>query len=189
MKKSNKRDLKYPRAVKVVTLFMVLVSVAIAGIATYVSVASGFLATNLGSTLGSIMDSGGGNGTGPIHMSNTTTSIKVWMEFPVNNTGPVGLDINDLVVNVKFTFDANGTTLEATSLVGSIPFGETRLANITLVDTTLSMAMGLGSSSITMAISFAMAITLPRSWGLFALKISDIEFGFTMPMPGGFMHP
>jgi len=189
LKKAKKRDLKYPRAVKVVTLFMVLVSVAIAGLATYVSVGSGFLASNLGTTLGSIMGSSGGNGTSPFQMSNTTTSVKAWMLFPINNTGPVGLDINNLAVNVKLTYDANGTTLDALSLVGSIPFGESKLANITLIDTTPFMFMGLGNSSITMAISFAMAITLPKSWGLFALKISDLEFGFTMNLPGGFMHP
>ncbi len=178
-KKAKKRDLKYPRAVKVVTLCMVLVSVAMAGIATYVSLGSGFLATNLATTLGSM----GSNET--VGQSMTNTSVKVWMLFPINNTGSVGLDIDNLAVDVSFTYDANGTTLEATTLVGSIPFGESKLANITLVDTVPSMAMGLQNSSITMAISFAMKVTLPRSWGIFALTISDLEFGFTIHMPGG----
>ncbi len=186
MKKAKKRDLKYPRAVKAVTVLMVVVGIAIAGVSAYVSVSSAYLATNIATTLGSVMGSGGGggNGTGPIGMSNTSTSIKVWMVVPVNNTGTVGLDINNLVVDVSFTY-LNGTSLVASTDVGSIPFGESKLANITLVDTELSKAMGLQNSSITMAMSFAMKVTLPRSWGIFALTISNLEFGLTIPMPGG----
>jgi len=166
MKKAKKRDLKYPRAVKAITAFMVLVGIAIAGVSAYVSVSGMYLATNIGTTLGSVMSAGGGgNGTSPIGMSNTSTSIKAWLVVPINNTGTVGLDINDLVVDVSIIY-LNGTALEASTDVGSIPFGESRLANITLVDTTPSMAMGLfENSSITMAISFAMRVTLPRSWG------------------------
>ena len=184
-KKAKKRDLKYPRAVRAVTVFMVLVGIAIAGVSAYVSVSGVYLATNIGTTLGSVMGSGGGgNGTGPIGMSNTSTSMKVWLVVPVNNTGTVGLDINNLVVDVSFTY-LNGTALEASTLVGSIPFGESKLANITLVDAAPSMAMGLWYSSITMAMSLAMKVTLPRSWGIFALTISNLEFGLTIPMPGG----
>ncbi|MBN2151995.1 MAG: hypothetical protein JW839_11145 [Candidatus Lokiarchaeota archaeon] len=179
MKKSKQRDLKYPKATKVVTLFMVLVSVAIAGLSTYVSVGSGFLATSLATTIESTMSN---NET--IGMTMTNTSVKVWMLFPINNTGAVGLDINNLVVDVSFTNDENGTTVETSTLLDSIPFGESRLANITLIDTTLSQAMGLGTSSITVAIWCAMTVALPRSWGAFALKVSDLEFGFTMQMEG-----
>jgi hypothetical protein len=184
MKKEKKRDLRYPRAVKAVTVLMVVVGLGIAGVATYVSVSGVYLATNLGTTLGSVMGAPS-NGTGPIGMSNTSTSVKAWLVIPVNNTGAVGMDINDLVVDVTFTY-LNGTSLAASTDVGSIPFGESKLANITLIDTVPSMAMGLfQNSSITMAISFAMRVTLPRSWGIFALTISDLEFGFTIPMPGG----
>ncbi len=184
MKKGKKRDYKYPRAVKAVTVFMVVVGLGIAGVAAYVSVSGVYLTTNLGTTLGSFMGAPS-NGTGPIGMSNTSTSIKVWMIVPVNNTGTVGLDINDLVVDVSITY-LNGTALEASTNVGSIPFGESKLANITLVDTTPSMAMGLfENSSIMMAISFAMQVTLPRSWGIFALTISDLEFGLNIVWPGG----
>jgi hypothetical protein len=179
MKKGKKRDYKYPRAVKAVTLFMVLVSVAMVGISTYVSVASGYLTSNLVTTLT------GMNWASSFGYSATTTSAKAWMVVPINNTGSVGLDINNLAVDVKLTYDANGTTLEALTFVGSLPFGESRLVNITIIDATPSLAMGLNSSSITMAISFAMRVTLPRSWGIFAFTISDLKFGLTVPMPGG----
>ncbi|NMC04299.1 MAG: hypothetical protein GYA24_03760 [Candidatus Lokiarchaeota archaeon] len=187
-KKEKKNDFRYPRAVRVVTLLMVLVGIATAGVATYVTVSGTYLGMNIGDTLGSVMGGigggGGSNGTGPFNQYLTNTSVRMYLAIPVNNSAVVGLDINDLAVDVSFTLD-NGTSLRTTSLIGSIPFGETRLANITILDTTPSLAMALNGTSLTFAISFSMKIALPRSWGIFALTISDLEFGFTMPMPGG----
>lgn len=169
---------------KAVTAAMVIVALGIAGICVYVSVSGYFLTTNIMSQFQSIMNSSSGSGSisgsGPFHISNTSTTAIAWLPFPLNNTGTVGLDIKDLVVQVTLTM-LNGTSLDTSTNAGSIPFGGSKVINITLIDTTLANLKALGTQSIDLGIRVAMTIALPSSWSIFALTLANLEFGLTIP--------
>nr|MDO8115037.1 hypothetical protein [Candidatus Sigynarchaeota archaeon] len=165
---------------RAVTVAMVLVSAGTAAICAYVSVSSYFLGSNIMTQFQSFMGGGGSNSsTGPFNMTMSNTSVSMWLPFLFNNTGSVGLDIKNLVVNVSLTTQ-NGTSLKTSTNAGSIPFGTSRMLNITFVDTTPAQAMALGNQSIDLDLQFGMTIAFPSSWGLFALDISRLKFGFAV---------
>ena len=168
---------------KAVTVVMVLVVLGTAGICAYVSVSSYFLTSNIMNQFQSLMNnSGGGSGSNPIQNSTNGTNIKVWIPFSINNTGTVGLDIKDLVINITMTLP-NGTFFDATTDAGSIPFGSSKLVNIMILDMTIIdlLAVNATNISITLGLKCAMTIALPSSWSVFALALSKIEFELTIP--------
>jgi hypothetical protein len=170
--------------VKAVTAFMVLVAIGTAGICVYVSVSSYYLTTNIMTQFQTLIGNSGGGGPSSNPMQNSTngTNVKFWLPFPINNSGTVGMDIKDLVLNVTMTLP-NGTFFKATTEAGTIPFGSSKIVNIMILDTTIFdlLALNITNPTITLNLQCAMKIALPSSWGLFALDMSKLEFGLTIP--------
>ena len=172
---------------------MVLVAFGTAGICSYVAVSGTFLAMNVMNQFSSMMNSGNGTGGGgggggggsnssfgPFHVSSTNTTVSIWLLLPFNNTGTVGLDMKDLTVQVTMTIP-NGTKLTATTNAGSIPFGSSKVLNITMLDTTASNAMAMANVSIALKMKVALTTALPASWSIFALNIAHLEFEIGVP--------
>jgi hypothetical protein len=166
---------------------MVLVALGTAGICAYNSVSGYYLAMNVVGQFSSLMNSttgggggGGGGPTGPFKVSNTTSTMTMWLLFPFNNTGTVGLDMKDLTIQVTMTMP-NGTRLTATTNAGSIPFQSSKLLNITMLDTSISNAMALANKSIALTMKIALTTAFPASWSIFALTIAHLEFEIGVP--------
>ena len=176
-----------------VTIVMVLVSVGIAGTCAYVAASGYFLASNIMTQFQSIMNNSGGGSSGgggsnsssgpnmgPLNFTATNTTVKAWLPFTLNNTGTIGLDIKDLAVEVTLT-TSNGTSLKTTTDAGPIPFGSSRVVNITLIDTTPDKANVLANQSIDLSLKVSVTVAFPSSWSVLALTISRLDFGITVP--------
>jgi hypothetical protein len=140
-KKDKNKDLKYPKAIKAVSMGMALTLVAILGLNAYAGIAGYFVGTNITNSIMIIMDGGGGDP--PISMTDDGTGIRAWMLFPVNNTGMIGFDITDLVIDVEITSLNSTLSLSATTHAGTIPFGQASLVNVTIIDASILDAMML----------------------------------------------
>lgn len=168
---------------KAVTAFMVLVSLGIAGTVAYVSVSSIMLGMNVVDRFSSLMDGGGEGGESAFGMNVTNTTVHLWIPFSIENTGAVGFDM--LNMTVKTAFKTNTTSVVAITSFGDVPFGTSKTVNITILDTTTEKAMQLVNVTASLEIRCSMTVAFPASWGPLALTISDLEFGFSIPLPGG----
>jgi hypothetical protein len=195
----NKKNLKYPKAVHAATAGMVLSLVAILGICAYAGVSGYFLGTKMMTSFQTVlggMGGGGGSGGGGggsngssgsnssvnpdspgIHMTNMSSmpaEFAMWILMPINNTGTVGLTITNLVVNVTVTSLNSTLSISAVSHIGTIPFGQSVLANITLFD--VPIAVGLSLQYAQPVFNVVMSV---------GYLVSTMTFGITVTIPGG----
>ena len=187
-KDKKKSNLKYPKAVKAVTAGMALTLVAILGICAYAGASGYFVGKNVMTSFQAVMGSMGGSGGGSggstnpdspgVHMTNMSTmppEFAMWILLWVNNTGTVGLAINDLVVNVTITSLNSTLLLNKVSNIGTIPFGQSVLANITMIEAPIADALALKYSQPVFNVMFSVGYL-----------VSSMTFGITLPMTGGF---
>ncbi|NMC08327.1 MAG: hypothetical protein GYA24_24180 [Candidatus Lokiarchaeota archaeon] len=177
-RKDKNKKYKHPGAVKAASAGMALTVVAIVALVAYPAVAGVFLGMNIMTQFGSMMGGGGGGGGGPIYMTNvtnTTTDFRMWILFPIQNTGPVGFDIADLSIEVSITSLNSTLDLTATTAVGTIPFGQSRVVNVTILDAPLYEVMGMMYAIPVMAFRFHVTYF-----------ITTFTFGMSLALPGGF---
>jgi hypothetical protein len=105
-----------------------------------------------------------------IVMTSNLTSIKIAIPVYVNNTASFGYDVTGLSFDFSIS-NSSGVITQASSPIGSIPFGTNRLFNLTLIDADLSHLVTLGGNA-SLTIEITLHITYVFTTVTLAIKVT-----------------
>lgn len=101
--------------------------------------------------------SGGANRFTPdivSHFNNATLDLYIGIPAYVNNTAVIGQNVNNLGFKIGY-YNNSGLVTGNSSIVGNIPFHDSKMFNITVVDANaLTLAKSLNSTPVTINIQF-----------------------------------
>jgi hypothetical protein len=107
-------------------------------------------------------------------MSNTSTTITIAIPVYVNNTAAIGFNVDDLSFDFSIS-NSSAVITQATSPIGSIPFGTNREFNLTLIDTNIS-DLGALSANVTLYIKIMLHVSY---------TFTTVTLGMTIEKKGG----